>query len=55
MDDIRDIRRVPANGLTLAYQSFGDPRDVPILPAELGADADVIGAALAAVDQPRSR
>jgi pimeloyl-ACP methyl ester carboxylesterase len=31
MDDIRDIRTVPANGLTLAYQSFGDPRDVPIL------------------------
>ena len=30
-------------------------RDVPILPAELGADAGVIGAALAAVDQPRSR
>ena len=30
-------------------------RDVPVLPAELGADAGVIGAALAAVGQPRSR
>ncbi|HEY5878079.1 MAG TPA: alpha/beta hydrolase [Nakamurella sp.] len=26
-----DIRTAPANGLTIAYQSFGDPRDVPIL------------------------
>jgi hypothetical protein len=31
VEDIRDIRMVPANGLTLACQSFGDPRDVPVL------------------------
>jgi pimeloyl-ACP methyl ester carboxylesterase len=28
---VQDIRNASANGLTLAYQSFGDPRDVPIL------------------------
>lgn len=28
---IEDVRTISANGLTLAYQSFGDPQDVPIL------------------------
>jgi pimeloyl-ACP methyl ester carboxylesterase len=28
---VDDVRTAPANGLTLAYQSFGDPHAVPIL------------------------